>query len=107
MFFDDDTKKLIEDSEFSESVIVEYESEDVETSGIYDDCYMEVDPNTGAKIMKDQPRLTLYYKDLLADHGEIIDGMYVQLPGRDNKRCRIVEPQVDGTGLIHLILKDA
>lgn len=103
-FFDDDTKAMIEDSEFSESVVVEYPTENVTTSGLFDEVFLKVDPNTGAEVMVDKPRITLYYNDLKETYGEIINSMYVQARG---KRFRIVEPQPDGSGIIYLVLKDA
>lgn len=104
MFYDNDTKDLIEASECSEAVVIEYPSGNVSTFGIFDEVFMQVQPDTGARIMITKPRLTLYYNDILEEYGEITNHMYVTCR---NKRFRVTEPQSDGTGLIHLVLKDA
>lgn len=103
-FFDDETKKILEEGEFSESMILETDTLEIETAGIFDETYVEISPTTGAKVMINSPRATLYENEIKALAGEIQDGWHLQCRG---KRFRITEPQPDGTGMIHLKLKKA
>jgi len=104
MFFDEETKSVLESSEFSEIITLITNEYEIETAGLFDLTYMEVDPSTGAKIMIDSPRASLYENEIKELVGEILDGWHIRCRG---VRYRIVEPQPDGTGMIHLKLKKA
>ena len=104
MFFDDETKEVIESGEFSESITLITGEYEFETAGLFDLIYMEVDPNTGAKIMVNSPRASLYEVEIKEIVGEIRDGWHITCRG---VRYRITEPQPDGAGMIHLKLKKA
>lgn len=104
MFFDDETKEVLESGEFSEDIILETDELEIETSGLFDETYMDIDPDTGAKIMVSNPRASLYENEIKELVDEIQEGWYIRCRG---KRYRITEPQSDGAGLIHLKLKNA
>ena len=104
MFYDDETKEVFENGEFSEPIILETDEYEIDTAGLFDEIYMDIDQNTGATVMVNSPRASLYEKEIKELVGEIQDGWYIRCRGR---RFRIVEPQPDGTGVIHLKLKKA
>jgi len=104
MFYDDETKEVIENGEFSEDIVLITDGYGIKTAGLFDETYTEVDPSTGAKVMVNSPRCSLYEKEIKALVGEIQDGWHITCRG---VRYRITEPQPDGTGMIHLKLKKA
>jgi hypothetical protein len=103
MFFDLDTKDMAE-GEFSEAIIVENDILSVDTRGIFDETYEQIDPETGMSIMSKNPRVSLYSIDIEAAMGEIEECWFVTARG---KKYRIKSPQKDGAGMIMLELKIA
>ena len=102
MFYDDETKAVMESGEFSEDIVLITDEYEIETAGLFDESYLEVDPSTGARVMVNSPRASLYEKEIKALVGEIQDGWHITCRGTT---YRIIEPQPDGTGMIHLKLK--
>jgi len=103
MSFNDELKQMIE-GEFSESIILETPSVSITTSGIYDQIYEQVDPETGAVVMSNNPRVSIYSVEILEAITEIEEGWIVIARG---KRHRIKTVQNDGAGIIILELKNA
>jgi len=103
MSFNDELKQMIE-GEFSESIILETPSVSISTTGLYDQIYEQIDPETGAVVMSNNPRVSIYSVEILEAITEIEEGWIVVARG---KRHRIKNVQNDGAGIIILELKNA
>lgn len=102
--FDDELKTMME-GEFSEEMTLETPSVDIETRGIFDLTFEMIDPDTGATIMSDHPRASIFSKEVLAVISEIDEGSILVVRG---KRYRVKTPvHDDGAGIIIMELKNA
>lgn len=74
------------------------ESPSFETTGVFDQAHIEVDPSSGMRIQSTTPRLGVRLSQLTAEPGE---GDRVQIRGQVYE---VVESQPDGQGGAVLIL---
>lgn len=101
--FDDELKSMME-GEFSESFTLEAPSLDIETEGIFDESYETIDPETGAVVLSNTPRASIFSKEILTVVNKIEEGWILIARG---KRYRIKSVNNDGAGIIIMELKNA
>lgn len=101
--FDDELKSMIE-GEFSESITLETPFVNIDTVGFFDETYEQIDPETGALVMSNNPRASIYSKDALTVVDKIEEGWILIARG---KRYRIKTVNNDGAGIITMELKNA
>ena len=108
----EDAKNILA-GEFSEPVTIVFfddpEEVTIDTTGIYDETYMEIDPETGAIVQSKNPRVTVFAREIEDAIGreisdDIEEDWLVKARGKD---FRIKSVQKDGTGVAHLPLKNA
>ncbi len=88
--------------EFADDAIVRASLEVVvRVRGIYDNTYLEIDPNTGATVASKKPRLTVFLGDVSF---EVRQGHIVTVSGR---AYRVRDIQPDGLGSASLYLDPA
>ena len=106
----EDAKSILS-GEFSETIEITFnygaQNITIQATGIFDETYEEVDPDTGAIVMSKNPRVTIYAKDIEEAVGQEIsedieDNWLVVARGR---LFRIKSVQKDGTGVAYLPLK--
>lgn len=102
--FDDELKSII-DGEFSEIIILETPYLNIETRGLYDETYEMYDPETGASILSQNPRVILYANDILERITKI--EQFWKVIARSKRFSITNAPKDDGNGLIVLELKNA
>lgn len=102
--FDDELKNMME-GEFSEDFTLETPFTTISLSGFFDQTYEQVDPDTGAVIMSNSPRVSVYAVDLLSQVDRVEEGWILNARG---KRYRIKNPpHNDGAGILIMELKNA
>lgn len=102
--FDDELKNMME-GEFSEDFALETPFSNFTVKGFFDQTYEQVDPDTGAIIVSNSPRISVYSVELLAQIEKVEEGWIVIARG---KRYRIKDPpHDDGAGILTMELKNA
>lgn len=90
MNFKTDYKAMLS-SEFSEFVIIDGL---LSVSGIFDETYQMVDPNTGLTVMSTKPRVTIFEDDV-QNHPLKVGTTRIEARG---KLYRLIDKQPDGQG---------
>ncbi len=108
---DADTKELLS-AEFSEPCTIVFDdgvdTVTISTEGIFDKTYLEVDADTGASVMSNNPRITIYDKEIEAElYRKINDdaGENWLLTVRGTT-YRIKSAEPDGIGMLIIYLKN-
>lgn len=96
----DNDYKTILTGEFSESFSISGTegTSPSPVSGIWDETYQTVDPNTGAAVMSTKPRLTVFVADVPF---EIKQG-HIVTRAKTGKEYRVKTPETDGEGSVTL-----
>lgn len=85
-------------ADFSEPVTITQGLLVTNTKGIFDETFLEIDPDTQAEVMSRNPRILIYQKNLSI---EIKQGDLLFVRG---KQYKAVKPQSDGQGSIQVKL---
>jgi hypothetical protein len=95
-----DRASMLDEEDFGTEAIYTHEGNPVPITGIYEDEYIETDPQSGVGVSSSQPRFTCQSDDLPddADEGDnmLIDGV--------NYTVKVIQP--DGTGMSMVILEE-
>jgi len=109
---DSDVKMMLS-SEFAESVMITFhdgvDDITINTQGIFDETYEQIDQGSGSIVMSTNPRVTIFEKEIEENYmrkieNDIRENWQVKVR---NVNYRIKSPQRDGTGVVMLELKRA
>lgn len=104
---DEDSKMLLS-AEFAESCTLFFDDgTTIQTEGIFDSTYIEIDSQTGASVMSNNSRLTIYSKEISTElHDNLVDSADDEWTATIRGIAyNVKSAQSDGFGWLTLYLK--